>query len=182
MPFPNSLPSAAKMVTASPDTKSPSTPVIPTGRRLLPESRAPAAPSSTVTRPRDGFPYNSHNLNAPKPRLLGRKTVPTPCPLMQSSITWGRIPGAMTVATPPLVAMRAARTLLSIPPEPRGPLLPVSTPSSSERWRTSRMMDAFGSSFGLAEYRPVSYTHLRAHETVLDLVCRLLLEKKKTKN
>ena len=29
--------------------------------------------------------------------------------------------------------------------------------------------------------KTVSYTHLRAHETVLDLVCRLLLEKKKTK-
>ena len=29
---------------------------------------------------------------------------------------------------------------------------------------------------------PVSYTHLRAHETVLDLVCRLLLEKKKNKD
>eukprot|EP00657_Telonema_sp_P-1_P001299 TRINITY_DN13010_c0_g1_i1.p1 TRINITY_DN13010_c0_g1~~TRINITY_DN13010_c0_g1_i1.p1 ORF type:complete len:139 (-),score=54.75 TRINITY_DN13010_c0_g1_i1:42-458(-) len=29
---------------------------------------------------------------------------------------------------------------------------------------------------------PVSYTHLRAHETVLDLVCRLLLEKKKNNN
>ena len=29
---------------------------------------------------------------------------------------------------------------------------------------------------------PVSYTHLRAHETVLDLVCRLLLEKKKNKH
>ena len=28
------------------------------------------------------------------------------------------------------------------------------------------------------EQEPVSYTHLRAHETVLDLVCRLLLEKK----
>ena len=28
---------------------------------------------------------------------------------------------------------------------------------------------------------PVSYTHLRAHETVLDLVCRLLLEKNKQK-
>ena len=27
----------------------------------------------------------------------------------------------------------------------------------------------------------VSYTHLRAHETVLDLVCRLLPEKKKNK-
>ena len=30
-------------------------------------------------------------------------------------------------------------------------------------------------------YATVSYTHLRAHETVLDLVCRLLLEKKKKK-
>ena len=30
-------------------------------------------------------------------------------------------------------------------------------------------------------YVPVSYTHLRAHETRHDLVCRLLLEKKKTK-
>src|SRR5665811_676871 len=29
------------------------------------------------------------------------------------------------------------------------------------------------------EENTVSYTHLRAHETVLDLVCRLLLEKKK---
>ena len=28
----------------------------------------------------------------------------------------------------------------------------------------------------------VSYTHLRAHETVLDLVCRLLLDKKKNEN
>ena len=28
----------------------------------------------------------------------------------------------------------------------------------------------------------VSYTHLRAHETVLDIVCRLLLEKKKNKS
>ena len=29
---------------------------------------------------------------------------------------------------------------------------------------------------------PVSYTHLRAHETVLDLVCRLLLEKNNNNN
>ena len=29
-----------------------------------------------------------------------------------------------------------------------------------------------------AALETVSYTHLRAHETVLDLVCRLLLEKK----
>ena len=32
---------------------------------------------------------------------------------------------------------------------------------------------------GQRQTEPVSYTHLRAHETVLDLVCRLLLEKKK---
>ena len=32
---------------------------------------------------------------------------------------------------------------------------------------------------GSGEVIAVSYTHLRAHETVLDLVCRLLLEKKK---
>ena len=32
-----------------------------------------------------------------------------------------------------------------------------------------------------ASITAVSYTHLRAHETVLDLVCRLLLEKKKKK-
>ena len=33
---------------------------------------------------------------------------------------------------------------------------------------------------GIEKYyiKAVSYTHLRAHETVLDLVCRLLLEKK----
>ena len=31
---------------------------------------------------------------------------------------------------------------------------------------------------GLTGLVAVSYTHLRAHETVLDLVCRLLLEKK----
>ena len=30
-----------------------------------------------------------------------------------------------------------------------------------------------------AIHEPVSYTHLRAHETRHDIVCRLLLEKKK---
>ena len=32
--------------------------------------------------------------------------------------------------------------------------------------------------YGIARIEAVSYTHLRAHETVLDIVCRLLLEKK----
>ena len=33
-----------------------------------------------------------------------------------------------------------------------------------------------------ARLEPVSYTHLRAHETGRNLVCRLLLEKKKKKH
>ena len=36
-----------------------------------------------------------------------------------------------------------------------------------------------GTRLAVRVHNPVSYTHLRAHETVLDLVCRLLLEKKK---
>ena len=44
--------------------------------------------------------------------------------------------------------------------------------------RSERSAVSPGEGDGLA---PVSYTHLRAHETVLDLVCRLLLEKKKMK-
>ena len=34
--------------------------------------------------------------------------------------------------------------------------------------------------FKAVSQNPVSYTHLRAHETPEHLVCRLLLEKKKT--
>src|SRR5665811_920200 len=34
-----------------------------------------------------------------------------------------------------------------------------------------------GARVRLMSFGSVSYTHLRAHETVLDLVCRLLLEK-----
>ena len=33
----------------------------------------------------------------------------------------------------------------------------------------------------LIDIEAVSYTHLRAHETVLDIVCRLLLKKQKKK-
>src|SRR5450756_2677234 len=36
-----------------------------------------------------------------------------------------------------------------------------------------------GTLFEMIAITPVSYTHLRAHETRHDLVCRLLLEKKK---
>src|SRR5450756_2621024 len=39
--------------------------------------------------------------------------------------------------------------------------------------------DPVGFSYAITELASVSYTHLRAHETRHDLVCRLLLEKKK---
>ena len=43
-------------------------------------------------------------------------------------------------------------------------------------------LSEFADPDAMEELNPVSYTHLRAHETVLDLVCRLLLEKKKTQH
>ena len=43
-------------------------------------------------------------------------------------------------------------------------------------------LDAHRSTRAERDAGPVSYTHLPAHETVLDLVRRLLLEKKKTIN
>src|SRR5665647_3835081 len=50
-------------------------------------------------------------------------------------------------------------------------------------WRTMILMLFFGLGLGcnMQPLTPVSYTHLRAHETDSYLVCRLLLEKKKTK-
>ncbi len=46
---------------------------------------------------------------------------------------------------------------------------------------TGVRVEEFGFGLPPRAIKAVSYTHLRAHETVLDLVCRLLLEKKKTK-
>src|SRR5665811_2002127 len=45
----------------------------------------------------------------------------------------------------------------------------------------ANLKDLLNGSDNFTVFAPVSYTHLRAHETVLDLVCRLLLEKKKQK-
>eukprot|EP00656_Telonema_subtile_P055363 TRINITY_DN8537_c0_g1_i4.p1 TRINITY_DN8537_c0_g1~~TRINITY_DN8537_c0_g1_i4.p1 ORF type:complete len:117 (+),score=18.59 TRINITY_DN8537_c0_g1_i4:34-351(+) len=46
-------------------------------------------------------------------------------------------------------------------------------------WRLSSCkLTALPEEFCTVRTTAVSYTHLRAHETVLDLVCRLLLEKK----
>ena len=47
-------------------------------------------------------------------------------------------------------------------------------------WNTTGLAAGnYSFAYKVTNQSPVSYTHLRAHETVLDLVCRLLLEKKK---
>ena len=48
-----------------------------------------------------------------------------------------------------------------------------------EKEKTEKRSAAFDVLRDAEKPETVSYTHLRAHETVLDLVCRLLLEKKK---
>ena len=49
------------------------------------------------------------------------------------------------------------------------------SPTTARSW----VMNSTDIACFLCSSATVSYTHLRAHETVLDLVCRLLLEKKK---
>src|SRR5665809_113183 len=49
----------------------------------------------------------------------------------------------------------------------------LSHQAGSSTWRTMTVICANGLSIRAA--RPVSYTHLRAHETKANLVCRLLL-------
>ena len=46
------------------------------------------------------------------------------------------------------------------------------------RFTSGGALDASFGTGGVVVSAPVSYTHLRAHETVLDLVCRLLLAQK----
>ena len=46
--------------------------------------------------------------------------------------------------------------------------------ATAQFFKTQRVVACCGDRF-----TPVSYTHLRAHETLMNLVCRLLLEKKK---
>ena len=55
-------------------------------------------------------------------------------------------------------------------------LVPVSITLTPEKALAVTWSDGLICNYSMP---PVSYTHLRAHETVLDLVCRLLLEKKK---
>ena len=58
---------------------------------------------------------------------------------------------------------------------------PLVRTQDSTRPSVLKMLDIGAAGLIVPYIQTVSYTHLRAHETVLDLVCRLLLEKKKKK-
>ena len=92
------------------------------------------------------------------------------------------------VYTLPMTAINQLQ--MSYSPEEDRVLLRLNTTSAEEFrfWLTRRycqlMVPALGAHRAAApdvsnQVSPVSYTNLRAHETVLDLVCRLVLEKKK---
>ena len=57
-------------------------------------------------------------------------------------------------------------------------LLAPNSPYSASKAAADLLVRSYVKTYGL-DAVTVSYTHLRAHETVLDLVCRLLLENKK---
>src|SRR5665811_661285 len=115
------------------------------------------------------YPAQVEIVGEDESRAEGGTTWQVPSPAVSFSCTQRRARCARTSSGPPAAcSVHASRWT-----GPHSPPRAVSTgPSTHGR---ASPVPARGSS-------PVSYTHLRAHETVLDLVCRLLLEKKKKKN
>ena len=102
---------------------------------------------------------------------LGQQQVPLLMATLGKSLgTAGAFVAASKDAVEALV--QHARTYIyttAMPPAIAAAALASLGIAAEESWRRTHLA------------RSVSYTHLRAHETVLDLVCRLLLEKKKHK-
>src|SRR5450756_2856472 len=81
---------------------------------------------------------------------------------------WSRVCATSTASSAPSRARPAGTACRALRASPsRTSSRSTTTPTCSATCRVS------------ASSTPVSYTHLRAHETRHDLVCRLLLEKKK---
>src|SRR5450756_2748696 len=106
------------------------------------------------------------------PCIASSRAMPLPMP-RDPPVTRAVFPSSViAISRPP----RPGRFLQ----EPPSDQAPSAHPSA--RPPGTRSLPFSGVSPSYAPTAPVSYTHLRAHETRHDLVCRLLLEKKKQKN
>src|SRR5665648_227264 len=105
--------------------------------------------------------------------LTTRASVP---PSHQDLITDAIIPLTLSTATGLVSCTQVAGTQIGGFEEVAGPYLLDATPDVLS---IGRRCVEDGCEFHWGPFSPVSYTHLRAHETRHDLVCRLLLEKKK---
>src|SRR5665811_705942 len=119
------------------------------------------APSATVTTSMSAGAMTSYGaspmrLTAAPSTNVSTLSSSTGCPTARAALRLAAPSGST-----PTIRVCGARSRNHVTTPARRPPPPTGTTSTS------------GAS--------VSYTHLRAHETVLDLVCRLLLEKKKKK-
>src|SRR5450756_835787 len=105
-----------------------------------------------------------HAALAATPYLLRRQHWDTAGTLLEQALHRDESPGTVGAVLPPLRRIAAA-----------------TVGTDGELGNHARLARAVARvDPDQAEQQPVSYTHLRAHETRHDLVCRLLLETKKT--
>src|SRR5450756_1706701 len=114
-------------------------------------------------------------------RFMERRKCSAPVTLTDSSRA-NAMPGALVPAS------RSSQLLPSTKPidsarrnNPGEPQIQSSCPPASETAMIESQSRAAWPRTSSSRGNTVSYTHLRAHETRHDLVCRLLLEKKKKK-
>ena len=144
--------SSPRISTVSPATKSPCTSVTPAcSNEVLRCTSAWRAPSSTNTDPAICAAKAIHNLRADSCRSCGRNWVPTVrSPATASDSTFSLRAAAITVRTPDHEAIRAAESLLAIPPLPRAvpdaPAFTESNGSSADTISTKRASALFAGS------------------------------------
>ena len=137
--------------TASPGSKLPSTPTIPTGSRLEPLSRSTrAAPASTRTPPRVGFAYLSHSLKLEASRRAVKLApISSPAAAPRSVPRPGAV--EITAGIPDSLAIPAAAILLCIPPHPKAEADADLDLRRAERSRSARSARPQGRAAGRRE-------------------------------
>ena len=98
--------------------------------------------------------------------------------------TWGKIQAKRSELVGPVKALdtelkEKATEMLSLKQMGYGPVGEPLTSLRASDLMTIAGLTILGAWLMMGLLTPVSYTHLRAHETREDIVCRLLLEKKK---